>query len=352
MTHTTSQTNTADSVLPMYEEFLLSLQISNYSISTLKNYERDLQTLAEFLRERDLSFSDMSKQTIDQYKAELIANQRQTLKQKKSSSALNAKSINRMLTTLRSYLTFLIDRDEDVPIIPQQIKLLKKEKKVTHIPDLSDVLTFVEAPEHLESNEFIGLRNRTIMEMMLASGMRISEVLSLQNTNVEDSGKMYVTGKGHKQRFVYLTPRARRLLHRYREQRREVIQSALPSPFDTDEYVDKFTYLFVTKKTFDGITDYVKNHYYLPDYVFESHISDNYIQAKFKEYRLQLGFSSPISPHTLRHAFATYLAESGASPAAIQILLGHESLETTTTYVNASERFAEETHTDYHPVKK
>ncbi|MFB6225652.1 MAG: tyrosine-type recombinase/integrase, partial [Candidatus Paceibacteria bacterium] len=169
---------------------------------------------------------------------------------------------------------------------------------------------------------------------------------------VEDSGKMYVTGKGNKQRFVYLTPRARRLLYQYREQRREAILSSLPYPFNTEDNYQKFTYLFVTKKTFDGLHQYIKQHHDLPKYVFESHISENYIQAKFKEYRLQLGFSSPISPHTLRHGFATYLAESGASPAAIQILLGHESLETTTTYVNASDRFAEETHTDYHPLKK
>jgi integrase/recombinase XerD len=352
MGHNTSPNNTADSVLPQYDDFLLSLTINNYTESTVKNYERDLEALAQFLVTRGLSFHDLSKQTIDQYKAELIAGQRATLKEQKPSSALDAKSINRMLTTLRSFLAFLIDRDEDVPLIPQQIKLLKKEKRITHVPDLPEILTFVESPEHLESNEFIGLRNRTIMEIMLASGMRISEVLSLQNDNVEDSGKMYVTGKGHKQRFVYLTPRARGLLYRYRGERREVIRSALPSPYQSDEYVDKFTYLFVTKKTFDGLADAIKEHNQLPDYVFASHISANHLQAKFKEYRLQLGFSTPISPHTLRHAFATYLAESGASPAAIQILLGHESLETTTTYVNASERFAEETHTDYHPVKK
>jgi len=352
MTNNTSQFNTADSVLPLYEDFLLSLQIHNYSQSTISNYERDLLSLSQFLENRGLSFTDLSKQTIDQYKAELIATQRTTLKQNKQSNALNAKSINRMLTTIRSYLTFLIDEDHEVPLIPQQIILLKKEKKVTHVPDLRELIEFIESPQQLESNAFIGLRNRTIMEIMLASGMRISEVLSLQHHNVEESGKMYVTGKGNKQRFVYLTPRARRLLSQYREQRREVILSSLPHPFNTEEYYQKFTYLFVTKKTFDGLPQYIKHHHRLPEYVFESHISENYVQAKFKEYRLQLGFSSPISPHTLRHGFATYLAESGASPAAIQILLGHESLETTTTYVNASEKFAEEIHTDYHPLKK
>ncbi|MFB6225653.1 MAG: site-specific integrase, partial [Candidatus Paceibacteria bacterium] len=159
MPHNTSQTNTADSVLPLYEDFLLSLQIHNYSQSTISNYERDLLSLAQFLHQRNLSFHNLSKQTIDQYKAELIASQRTTLKQQKQSKALDAKSINRMLTTIRSYLTFLIDEDYEVPLIPQQIKLLKKEKKVTHVPDLRELITFIESPQQLESNTFIGLRN-------------------------------------------------------------------------------------------------------------------------------------------------------------------------------------------------
>jgi len=73
---------------------------------------------------------------------------------------------------------------------------------------------------------------------------------------------------------------------------------------------------------------------------------------KIKQYREKLKINVPISPHSLRHGFATYLAENGASPAAIQILLGHESLDTTTRYVHASDRFAEKTHRRFHPLKE
>jgi len=65
-----------------------------------------------------------------------------------------------------------------------------------------------------------------------------------------------------------------------------------------------------------------------------------------------LGLNLPLSAHSIRHAFATYLAESGANPAAIQILLGHESLDTTTRYVHASDRYAERVHRKFHPLKK
>ena len=72
---------------------------------------------------------------------------------------------------------------------------------------------------------------------------------------------------------------------------------------------------------------------------------------KIKRYRELLGISIPTSAHSLRHGFATYLAEQGANPAAIQVLLGHESLETTSRYVHASDRYAETTHREFHPLK-
>jgi hypothetical protein len=81
-------------------------------------------------------------------------------------------------------------------------------------------------------------------------------------------------------------------------------------------------------------------------------LSTNYLQEKIAQYRRRLGIVVPTSAHSLRHGFATYLAENGASPVAIQVLLGHESLQTTTRYVHASDRYAEETHRKKHPLKE
>ena len=83
----------------------------------------------------------------------------------------------------------------------------------------------------------------------------------------------------------------------------------------------------------------------------DKRISPNYLQMKIKQYREILHINVPTSAHSLRHGFATYLAESGANPAAIQILLGHESLDTTTRYVHASDRYAQKTHHDFHPLR-
>ena len=84
----------------------------------------------------------------------------------------------------------------------------------------------------------------------------------------------------------------------------------------------------------------------------DKRISTNYLQMKIKKYRELLGINVPTSAHSLRHGFATYLAEDGANPAAIQILLGHESLDTTTRYVHASDKYAEDTHRKFHPLRK
>ena len=82
-----------------------------------------------------------------------------------------------------------------------------------------------------------------------------------------------------------------------------------------------------------------------------SRLSTNYFQERIAIYRRKLGIQIPTSAHSLRHGFATYLAEQGASPVALQVLLGHESLNTTTRYVHASEKFAEETVKKNHPLK-
>lgn len=151
--------------------------------------------------------------------------------------------------------------------------------------------------------------------------MRISEVCALSRSQIDGTGKIFIMGKGKKERFVYLTPRANHHLRAYLSTRRDKVP-ALFIPYSGPA---------VNKK--------------------ERRISTNYLQAKIKEYRRRLQINLPISAHTLRHGFATYLAEGGASPVAIQILLGHESLDTTTKYVHASDRFAQKAHQKFHPLK-
>jgi integrase/recombinase XerD len=159
-----------------------------------------------------------------------------------------------------------------------------------------------------------------MLEVLFATGMRISELCNLNRSQVDASGRIFITGKGRKQRFVYLTPRAKLHLDNYLAVRD-----------------DAATALFVPY----GGRNVVKP---------KRRISTNYLQDRIKRYREKLKINVPTSAHSLRHGFATYLAEAGANPAAIQILLGHESLDTTTRYVHASDKYAEETHKKFHPL--
>ncbi len=308
--------------LPLIDDFLLFIQANNYSKETLYNYERDLETLGLFLqKEVNVKFEDMTKRTVEQFKAYLNSSDRKTAKGKQAEKDLSSGSINRTLTSLRRYLTYLIDMDQPVPVVPGSIKLLRMGKKHGQVAELDELKKLIESPMKFEKIKINALRNRAMLETLFASGMRISELINLKRTQLDKTGRIYIQGKGKKQRFIYLTDRAKTHIDNYLKER-----------------VDDLPYLFIPTMGLN-VGDKTK------------HISPNYLQMKIKKYRELLGINVPTSAHSLRHGFATYLAEQGANPAAIQILLGHESLDTTTRYVHASDKYAEKTHKDFHPLK-
>jgi site-specific recombinase XerD len=308
--------------LPQVEDFLLHIQANNYSEKTRKSYERDLLTFDSFLVHElnHLPFSNVTKKTIDQFKAYLNSRDRKTARDNPTQQFLHSGSINRMLSSLRRYLSYLIDMDYSSPIAPGSIKLVRAEKKHGQVAELDELIKLIESPMKFEKNKFVQLRNRAALETLFASGMRISELITLRRNQLDKSGRIFIQGKGKKQRFIYLTDRAQQHLNTYLAMRD-----------------DSLPYLFIPKR---GLNIGKK----------EKHLSPNYLQMKIKWYRELLGINVPTSAHSLRHGFATYLAEQGANPAAIQILLGHESLDTTTRYVHASDKYAEETHKKFHPL--
>ncbi|MCB9802626.1 tyrosine-type recombinase/integrase [Candidatus Nomurabacteria bacterium] len=309
--------------LPLLDEFLENIQSNNYSPETVYNYERDLNIFEIFLNEDlQIPFKDLSKRTIIKFKAYLSSTSRLTPAHELGEKQLVSFSINRILSALRSYLKFLGEIDYKTPVTADAVKLLKTEKKHAQVAEMNELIAIIEAPNKFEKEINIKLRNRAMLETLFATGMRISELLSLKREQLDNTGRIYIMGKGKKQRFVYLTPRAIEHLRLYLKTR-------------TDESM----YMFIPYRGRNNQSKHKK-------------ISNNYLQYKLKRYRELLGINIPISPHSLRHGFATYLAENGANPAAIQILLGHESLDTTTRYVHASDKYAEKMHTQFHPLKK
>lgn len=317
-----SGSHDASALLPLFDDFLLFLKTNRYSPETVYNYERDLLAFAHFLSDSRVPFDHLDKKMLSYYKAYLISRDRVTaLERLKGIEELSSTSINRMLSVIRSYLKYLIDMDHPVPVAPESVQLVKTIRTHPKIAELAELVRLIEAPTRIEKDSRVGLRNRAMLELLFATGMRISELVTLKREQIDDSGKIFILGKGKKERFVYLTKRAKYHLDAYTRVRH-----------------DRIPALFIPYRG-RGLVS------------VRQRISTNYLQERIKEYRQILHINIPISAHSLRHGYATYLAENGANPAAIQILLGHESLDTTTRYVHTSDKYAQETHQKFHPLK-
>jgi site-specific recombinase XerD len=280
-------------------------------------------------------------------------------------SGLDSRSVNRMLSALRSYLRYRIEFDLEVPLAPDAIKLLKAERKKSQVAELVDLVRLIECPMTFEHNPDVALRNRVMLEILFATGMRISELINLNLDQINAEGKIFIVGKGKKERFVYLTDRSMSWLDKYLQVRLRHAKA------EKDTELEKYSKILNDRETSGNGLKYVKmiekfrENGFLSSFdspalfipfsggregLRKNRISTNFFQEKIAEYRRKLGIIVPTSAHSLRHGFATYLAENGASPAAIQVLLGHESLNTTTRYVHASDKFAEKTHKENHPL--
>lgn len=308
-------------------------------------------------------------------------------RENRGNNGLDSRSINRMLSSLRSFLKFRISWDLDIPLPPDAVELMKADKRIKKVASLDDLVSLIQSPMSFEKDEKVALRNRCMLEILFATGLRISELVSLNLEQINVEGKIFVVGKGKKERSVFLTPRSLDWLNKYlvvrlkyafldREDSEQPIE--MESFFlgdekhretsgDSEKKSDlnleifdrgnrKYIELVETYRKSGLLKKFDSPALFIPFSGIRSRkpnarISTNYFQERIVIYRNKLGIQIPTSAHSLRHGFATYMAENGASPVALQVLLGHESLNTTTRYVHASEKFAEETVKKNHPLR-
>jgi len=303
------------------DDFLLNLQANHYSPQTAYNYERDLEVFNHFLNESNIQFDKVNKQTITYYKAHLTSRGRKTAGLSSGSDKqLGPRTINYKLIVLRVYLRYLIAMDYPCPLPPEAVELTKAAQKHPQVAELNDLVRLIEAPAP-ESN-IIELRDKAILETLFSTGLRVSELVSLNRGQIDlERHEIGVKGKGNQVRVCFLPDTAAQWIRRYLQSRR-----------------DHFKPLFIR---YSGAIATEKNGE-------KMRLTARSIQNIVTKYAKRCGLPIKASPGTLRHGFATYLAEEGANPAAIQVLLGHESLDTTTRYIHASDRYAEEAHHKYH----
>jgi integrase/recombinase XerD len=276
------------------------------SRNTLDSYRRDLLKFAGWLlKQRDASLLQTTHADIQGYLAYLVNEQ----KAKPSSTGRNISSLKRLF---RYFLRQgKIETDPTLQIdAPKLIRNLPRNMTE------ADVEQLLEAPDIQTP---LGLRDRTMLEVLYATGLRVSELVSLRITQVSmDMGVVRVMGKGSKERLVPLGEEALDWLRRYAEEGRGVLLGARIS--DT---------LFVTALG-KGMTRQM--FWFL-----------------LKKHAKNCGLNASLSPHTLRHAFATHLLNHGADLRVVQMLLGHADISTTQIYTHVARERLKQLHKQHHP---
>ena len=300
----TKSSNSTEHTDPLIDAFIDSLWLEDgLSKLTLSAYRRDMHGLAAWLHSQGRSLSDALEPDIQSY----FAHRHHDTK---------ANSANRRMTVFRRFYRWAL-RDNRLLADPT-LKLLSAKQPQRLPKSLSEqqVDSLLNAP-NIETP--LGLRDRAMLELLYASGLRVSELVNLPMLSLNlREGVLRVTGKGDKERLVPFGEEAGDWLQRYVAQAR----GALLGQGNSNA-------VFVTQQG--------------------AAMSRVMFWKLIKKYALLADIHVPLSPHTLRHAFATHLLNHGADLRAVQMLLGHADISTTTIYTHVARERLKSLHAQHHP---
>ncbi len=273
------------------------------SANTLAAYRRDLTLYAHWLAQHDgKSLNESTEVTLRGYAVAQVASK--------------ATSANRRLTVFKRYFRWALR--EHLLTADPTLKLLsaKQPLRVPKTLTEAQVDALLQAPD---VDTLLGLRDRTMLELMYASGLRVSELVTLKTVHLGlDEAALRVTGKGDRERLLPFGEEAHAWLRRYLAEARAAILGGQSSDA-----------LFVTARG--------------------GPMTRQMFWQLIKKYALLGGVHVPLSPHTLRHAFATHLLNHGADLRAVQMLLGHADISTTTIYTHVARERLKSLHQQHHP---
>lgn len=287
-------------------EFQGYLQIEkNASPHTIKNYMKDIQVFFSFMQSTGVgSLTELDYLDVRQFLAFL------------NQQRYSRKTISRKLSSLRSFFRFLVRENhlEKNPFL--MVSTPKSEKKLPEFMYPEEVLELLQLPD---LNQNLGIRDRAILEVFYASGMRVSELVALNLESIDlEMGTALVFGKGAKERYVPLGRYSIEALQNYLEKARPKIIL---------NHQEKA--LFLNKNG--------------------SRLSDRSIRRMVDKYVQHLSFQKKISPHTIRHTFATHLLNAGADLRSVQELLGHVNISTTQIYTHVTKERLQHIYNQTHP---
>ncbi len=273
--------------------------------NTLESYQRDLKKYVSFLQKNKVQcFKETSRKQITDYL------------NLQHENGLAPSSINRSLASLRSFYQFLLKEQimQENPAI--DLETPRMEKKLPHVLSFSDIELLLEQPQ---TNCEIGIRDKAMLELIYATGIRVSELVSLNlnHANIK-MGFLRCDGKGGKERMIPLGSVAIHCLQDYlARSRRKLLKNQDEKTLFLNQHGKR-----LTRQGFWKI---------------------------LKKYVLRAGINADITPHTLRHSFATHLLENGADLRSVQEMLGHADISTTQIYTQLTRKKIKEVYDQAHP---
>lgn len=276
----------------------------NFSENTLKAYTDDLQKLSDFAASENIPLTEVRLENLQNFAAQLI------------DLGISPRSLGRILSGVRAFYKFLL---VDGYIADDPTELLEWPKIGEHLPDVLSVKEVDMLEDAVDLTKWEGQRNRAIIEVLFSCGLRVSELVNMQISNIYKKEKFIrITGKGDKERLVPIS----------------------------DSALKELDYWFVDR-------NHMKIKQGEEDYVFLNRRGARLTRAMIftivKRLAAEVGIRKSISPHTLRHSFATSLLEGGANLRAIQEMLGHESIGTTQIYTHIDMHTLREEILEHHP---
>lgn len=260
-----------------------------YPENTITSYLNDLYNYKQYIHDKLLNYKIINKDEIREYLKYLD-------KEKKSKS-----SISRELSALRNFYTFLLHNNivDNNPF--KNIKNPKKDKKLPNFLQTDELQNIFDS---IDMSNPLGIRNRLIIELLYATGIRVSELTSLKLNDIDIHNKeIRITGKGNKERIVYF-----------------------------GDYAKKYLSLYINEARYELLNGNTSNYLLINNK--GSELTSRGVELIVNEVVKKAALKHNISPHVLRHTFATDMLNNGADLKSVQELLGHESLSTTQIYTH------------------
>lgn len=306
-----------NSLEDLIRDFLEYCEIEKgHSDLTIRNYEHYLYRFLEFMEDGRSRSVNPKSITLDKIRAyRLYLNRLEGL----GGETMKKITQNYHLIAIRAFLKYLAKRDIE-SLAPEKIELADAKRKQVSFLDDREVEALLSAPREFNKKEEIAKRDESILELLFSTGLRVSELCSLDRSQINlNKGEIFVRGKGGKDRVVFISPSAAGAISSYIKSRKDSLEP-----------------LFIHYGGFkDDEGEFMR-------------LTPRSVQRLVSSYAKKAGITKKVTPHTLRHSFATDLLFNGADLRSVQEMLGHSSITTTQMYTHVTNKQLKEVHQAFH----